>query len=786
MDKYEYTIKSDKIKKLVERKDYETAVKIADTIDWERVRNIKMLSTVSVAYEKVSRFEEAKDLLLMAYECAPVGRRFLYKLTELAIKQGQFDEAEQYLKEFAATSPQDPSRLLLRYEISKAKGEPTERLITILEAYQKREFEERWSYELANLYYRVGKNEECVKLCDEIVLWFGVGTYVDKAMELKQRIAPLTPDQIEKRENKEKYLRRLEEVQKEFEDRYRVVEEPTREAVEQTVASSQELAATVEAVMAEEAVEVTEDAMTASEEALCAERMEQEAKRLQEEMEASLAREIEAATLTAALNEAMLRETAASMEAMEPVKNDHSQEHERTKVAVVHVSMQEKTKEFVREAKVINVVLEEVRDRVVTAEEVEARLQQETPAVEDFVEEKSVVEESVAEEPAIEESTVEEPVIEEPAIEVPAEEEPVTEEPVVEAPVVEEMVDEKAVAEDVVEQEPAGPAVHDHYVLVTCAQEDEGVKECVAYIRRMRELLGYPVTQIAKIRGEKLATKNMAQTLRKLQGRDLMVVGIADLPDSLLMQTVELMAADTIESFIALIGTEQEIADLQSRLAFFAGCRVISCVVETPIVPVPVIVPESMVSVAPVEAEVPAEKSAATLESVSSYIETEAPAQERSVAEAEEKVNADEQSMLAKMVEEALRATSFGMEQMEEASEEVSVVEPADEPSETVITETVVKSAEAVTVQLTPNEFYECAVQYAHMMDAKVDDLGGLAIYAVAEEYQQEREPLTEELAQELVENAIAKAERRTLKSLFSNRYDKEGFLILKEQHFKE
>ena len=144
MDKYEYNIKTDKIKKLVERKDYETAVKIADTIDWERVRNIKMLSTVSLAYEKVSRFEEAKDLLLMAYECAPVGRRFLYKLTELATKQGEFDEAEAYLKEFAATSPQDPSRLLLRYEISKAKGEPTERLITILEAYQKREFEEKY------------------------------------------------------------------------------------------------------------------------------------------------------------------------------------------------------------------------------------------------------------------------------------------------------------------------------------------------------------------------------------------------------------------------------------------------------------------------------------------------------------------------------------------------------------------------------------------------------------------------------------------------------------------
>ena len=217
MDKYEYTIKSDKIKKLTERRDYETAAKIADTIDWERVKNVKMLSIVSQAYEKTGRLEEAKDLLLMAYECAPVGRRFLYKLTELAARQGKFDEAEDYLQEYTEVSPHDPGRLLLRYEIARAKEEPPERLIMILEAYQKREFEEKWAYELAELYYGIGKTEECIKLCDEIVLWFGVGTYVDKAMELKQKMVPLSPEQIEKRENKEKYLRRLKDIQKEFE-----------------------------------------------------------------------------------------------------------------------------------------------------------------------------------------------------------------------------------------------------------------------------------------------------------------------------------------------------------------------------------------------------------------------------------------------------------------------------------------------------------------------------------------------------------------------------------------
>ncbi len=769
---------------MVERKDYETAVKIADTIDWERVRNIKMLSTVSLAYEKVSRFEEAKDLLLMAYECAPVGRRFLYKLTELATKQGEFDEAENYLKEFAATSPQDPSRLILRYEISKAKGEPTERLITILEAYQKREFEERWSYELANLYYRVGKNEECVKLCDEIVLWFGVGTYVDKAMELKQRIAPLTPDQIEKRENKEKYLRRLEEVQKEFEDRYRVLEEPTKEAVEAAVAQvEQESAAQTEEILEKEITEerneeVVEDiveedlaeALTDESLAEIAEDVvvaplvesameEDEMQRLQEEMETSLAREIEAATLTAALNEAMLRETAVTMGSMEMVENDHSQEQERTKVAVVRVSMQDKTREFVREARVINVVLEEAPGREVTAEEVEARLQEEVPAIN---KEEIPVEAPVAEPEA------------EPMVET-VEEEPVQEESPVEEPTQEETPVEELVSEAVIEEEeiPAqGPTVRDHYVLVACSNEAEGVKECVAYIRRMRELLGYPVTQVAKIQGVKLATKDMAQTLRKLQGRDLVVVGISELPDPLLCQTVELMAADTIESFIALIGTEEEIAGLQSRQAFFAGCRVLTYGVEMPVQTAPVSVPE----------ELPKKKS--------EEIPEKTPEKETK----EEISLEEEQSMLAKLVEEALHASVFVAEEpaQEEASADESPEMTVESPEENPVVQ-VKEEPKSQPVQddpagkeLTPKAFYECAVQYAHMMDAKVDEMGGLAIYAVAEEYQQERQPLTEELAQELVENAIQKAERRTLKSLFSNRYDKEGFLILKEQHFKE
>ena len=153
----------------------------------------------------------------------------------------------------------------------------------------------------------------------------------------------------------------------------------------------------------------------------------------------------------------------------------------------------------------------------------------------------------------------------------------------------------------------------------------------------------------------------------------------------------------------------------------------------------------------------------------------------------------EEQSMLAKLVEEALHASLFAMEeQMQEDAPEEEISEPAETITEVSVTQVEEESTKQVVQEdvagkeLTPKAFYECAVQYANMMDAKVDEMGGLAIYAAAEEFQQERELLTEELAQELVEKAIQKAERRTLKSLFSNRYDKEGFLILKEQHFKD
>lgn len=216
MDKYEFNIKVEQIKKLMNRKDYATAMKIADTIDWRRVRNVKLLTMIAQVYEYNEDYQEAKDILLLAYERAPIGKRLLYKLTELAIKEGRLAEAEAYFREFRELAPNDPRQYLLRYMISEAKGLDAVNLIPFLEAYKEYDFDERWSYELAELYHKAGREEDCVRLCDEIILWFSLGSDVERAMELKKKYRPLTEQQLELLENKSKYEKKLKRIEEEF------------------------------------------------------------------------------------------------------------------------------------------------------------------------------------------------------------------------------------------------------------------------------------------------------------------------------------------------------------------------------------------------------------------------------------------------------------------------------------------------------------------------------------------------------------------------------------------
>ena len=216
MDKYEFNIKVEQIKKLVNRGDYATAMKIADTIDWRRVRNASLLSMIAQIYEKNEEYQDAKDVLLLAFERAPIGKRLLYKLTDLALKEGSVAEAEAYYREFCDLAQDDPRQYLLRYMILKAKKAPIEQLIRSLEMYTSKEVDEKWMYELAELYHDAGLEEKCVSTCDTIMLLFGLGKYVDKAMDLKLEYAPLNKYQMDLVENRDKYEAKLRAVEEEY------------------------------------------------------------------------------------------------------------------------------------------------------------------------------------------------------------------------------------------------------------------------------------------------------------------------------------------------------------------------------------------------------------------------------------------------------------------------------------------------------------------------------------------------------------------------------------------
>ncbi len=195
LDKYEYNVRVEQITKLVAEKDYKTAAKISDSIDWRRVRSVSTLTMIGEVYEGARRYEDARDILLMAYEKAPIGRRIAYRLTEVCIKGNDFKGAKKYYEDFVKLSPNDISRYELLYEIYKKQGVALSKRIAILEEYTKSNIDEYWCYELACCYYEAGMNDNCVKQCDELFLWFGDGEYVVKALELKGMITPLTEKQ---------------------------------------------------------------------------------------------------------------------------------------------------------------------------------------------------------------------------------------------------------------------------------------------------------------------------------------------------------------------------------------------------------------------------------------------------------------------------------------------------------------------------------------------------------------------------------------------------------------
>ena len=207
MDRVEFKLKIDQIRTYVEEGEFQKAAELVDSINWRKVKQVSSLCLAGEAYEKAQRYEDSKELLLMAYDRTPIGRNIVYKLAIVAVKAGDFQEAEEFYDEFLHIASNDNLRYLLKYQIARGKGQPISELIQILEDYKELESSERWSYELASLYHKAGMIDACVNLCDELVLWYGEGKYVEKALELKLLYHPLTDEQERKykqiRQNRE-------------------------------------------------------------------------------------------------------------------------------------------------------------------------------------------------------------------------------------------------------------------------------------------------------------------------------------------------------------------------------------------------------------------------------------------------------------------------------------------------------------------------------------------------------------------------------------------------------
>ena len=340
MDKYEYQLKTEHIRQVAARKEYSEAAKLCDTIDWTKIRDVKMLTLAADVYTAVGEYDKAIDILQQAYQYAAMGRRIVYRLTELALKAGSYEDAKNYFEEFCRIAPNDQGRYILLYKMARFKKATLEEKIQILEAYKKEDFDEKWAYELAVLYAMNDEKDKCIQLCDDIILWFGLGKYVEKALSLKSQFAVLTPAQKEKvqkfadkkaKEEEEKRQKELERKQKE--SNFAQKEEAQKKILKWQ--EEQEKAYQAEQDAAKEEAKAREEEQKAKlerEEKLRLEREKEKA--LKEEQEREDARKAAERLKEAKAREEQerLQQEQEEREAVERLKKAQRQEHARRSV----------------------------------------------------------------------------------------------------------------------------------------------------------------------------------------------------------------------------------------------------------------------------------------------------------------------------------------------------------------------------------------------------------------------------------------------------------------------
>lgn len=747
MDKYEFNIKVEQIKKLVNKGDFETAMKIADTIDWRRVRSTSLLTMISQIYEKNAEYQDAKDILLLAYERAPLGKGLLYKLTDLALRENNIQEAEAYYREFCELSGDDPRQYLLRFLILEAKDAPLEQQINSLERYCQEELDEKWLYHLAELYHQANQADDCVRICDKIMLMFGLGKYVDKAMELKLQYAPLTKYQMDLVENREKYEEKLRAVEEEYKNGTYRKPEPEGEYLDTDEP---------EAELDDEPENEPEGQPEQAEPEEKAGKPKAETKPADEKVEkAALDEDVVASLHEAQAEEALAKEVSK----IKPYDEEEGASEGETRV------------------------FRNVRD----LEPAEAEEKSEEAPIHEFEEEEETIVEDWDFEPEEEEEEIKE----------------------------------------------------SNHLMIEAEDPAAGLAMALDSLKKIHRELGtkHPV---AKISGANLSHRGIASVAERLAGKDLVVEHAADLDDLTVEELEELMTQDETGMVVVLIDTQARLEQMHRAYpALAVRFQYIGCENQKDDAAKLAQAREEELKrqQAQQEAEAARKRQAEREAEIRRQAEKEAEEkrrqQEAAAArrEEEERAKAEAQALAAKEAEEARKAEEDRrlaerqreeLRRQEEARHddepeyegeedryEKDEYEPEDDyarggyrddykddykdsykdereddeysnyPEDEPEEKPSKKSGD-----MDVEEFVQYACKYASEIDCSISGKSMLALYERAEMMEEDGEPLTKTSAEDLIEEAADKAEKKSFSGLFSSKYDKDGLLILKEKHF--
>ena len=746
MDKYEFNIKVEQIKKLVNKGDFETAMKIADTIDWRRVRSTSLLTMISQIYEKNAEYQDAKDILLLAYERAPLGKGLLYKLTDLALRENNIQEAEAYYREFCELSGDDPRQYLLRFLILEAKDAPLEQQINSLERYCQEELDEKWLYHLAELYHQANQADDCVRICDKIMLMFGLGKYVDKAMELKLQYAPLTKYQMDLVENREKYEEKLRAVEEEYKNGTYRKPEPEGEYLDTDEP---------EAELDDEPENEPEGQPEQAEPEEKAGKPKAETKPADEKVEKTALDE----DVVASLHEAQAEEALAKeVSKIKPYDEEEGASEGETRV------------------------FRNLRD----LEPAEAEEKSEEAPIHEFEEEEETIVEDWDFEPEEEEEEIKE----------------------------------------------------SNHLMIEAEDPAAGLAMALDSLKKIHRELGtkHPV---AKISGANLSHRGIASVAERLAGKDLVVEHAADLDDLTVEELEELMTQDETGMVVVLIDTQARLEQMHRAYPALAErFQYIGCENQKDDAAKLAQAREEELKrqQAQQEAEAARKRQAEREAEIRRQAEKEAEEKRRQQEaaarrEEEERAKAEAQALVAKEAEEARKAEEDRrlaerqreeLRRQEEARRddepeyedeedryEKDEYEPEDDyarggyrddykddykdsykdereddeysnyPEDEPEEKPSKKSGD-----MDVEEFVQYACKYASEIDCSISGKSMLALYERAEMMEEDGEPLTKTSAEDLIEEAADKAEKKSFSGLFSSKYDKDGLLILKEKHF--